>query len=120
MHFNPLPLKATDKDLGMNSKLRYSILTGNTKGYFTVDSSNGQLSTTQALDYETDQIFTLLVHVYDLDGNTSYGESFHDNAVVYISVKVFNGCTVQDNYWPNLSLNYQQKIVFFIFNILGC
>ena len=82
--------KATDEDLGINSKLRYSILTGNSKSYFTVDANTGQLSTTQSLDYETDQIFTLLVQVYDLDGNTSYGESFHDNAVVYISVKVFN------------------------------
>ena len=81
-------LQATDKDLGINSKLRYIILTGNSKGYFKVDGNTGQLSTTQSLDYEKEQTFTLLVQVHDLDGNSSYGESFHDNAVVYISVEV--------------------------------
>ena len=83
-----MSLKATDEDLGINSKLLYSILTGNSEGYFTVDAITGQLSTTKSLDYENDQMFTLLVQVHDLDGNASYGESFHDNAVVYVAVKV--------------------------------
>ena len=33
-------------------------------------------------------MFTLLVQVHDLDGNESYGKSSHDNAVVYVAVKV--------------------------------
>jgi hypothetical protein len=53
-----------------------------------VDTSTGQLSTTKTLDYEKDKMFTLLVQVHDLDGNSSYGQSFHDNAVVYVSVQV--------------------------------
>ena len=53
-----------------------------------MDTSTGQLSTTKTLDYEKDKMFTLLVQVHDLDGNSSYGQSFHDNAVVYVSVQV--------------------------------
>jgi hypothetical protein len=85
-----LSRKATDEDLGINSELRYSILTGNSEGYFTIDATTGQLSTTKSLDYENNQMFTLLVQVHDLNGNASYGESFHDNTVVLVSVKVIH------------------------------
>lgn len=53
-----------------------------------MDSTTGKLSTTKSLDFEKDQIFTLLLQVRDLDGNETYGEPFQDNAVVYVSVEV--------------------------------
>jgi hypothetical protein len=119
-----LSLKASDKDLGLNSKLRYSILTGNAEGYFTVDTSTGQLSTTKTLDYEKDKMFTLLVQVHDLDGNSSYGQSFHDNAVVYVSVQVillerqfFSMSRICDEKCskPKIFLAYISKLLCFSF-----
>ena len=53
-----------------------------------MDSDTGALSTRKSLDFEKNQIFTLLVQVHDLDGNETFGEPFQDNAVVYVSVKV--------------------------------
>ncbi|XP_048237881.1 protocadherin Fat 4-like isoform X2 [Haliotis rufescens] len=57
-------LTATDKDEGFNAKVSYSLIDGGF-GFFQVDESTGEVSTTKAIDRESIQIFNLLIEARD-------------------------------------------------------
>eukprot|EP00794_Sanderia_malayensis_P015994 gene15994-17605_t len=56
---------SSDPDLGLNSSMVYSILSGNENGYFRIDSSNGIISLVKSLDYEARKGFTLIIGLKD-------------------------------------------------------
>ena len=58
---------ATDRDLGINGKVSYSIISGNEDGNFALDSLSGNLTTTSVLDYEEQANYQ--VNEYCLDGH---------------------------------------------------
>ncbi|XP_048580321.1 uncharacterized protein LOC116612238 isoform X2 [Nematostella vectensis] len=60
-----LTLQATDADSGVNAKLVYSILNTTSNGTFTVDPHTGVLRTSQRLDRETVNEYTLTITVHD-------------------------------------------------------
>ena len=69
-------VSATDAD---NHSLTYSITAGNADGKFAIDGGTGPITTAGALDYETDNSYTLTVQADDDNGGT-------DTATVNISV----------------------------------
>ena len=63
---NPLVIKATDADSGLNALLLYEILEEHAKKYFSIDSSTGALRTISGLDYESQTMFEFRVRVSDM------------------------------------------------------
>ena len=57
---------AIDIDDGLNSKLHYTILSGNVGFYFNLNEDTGIISVADYIDYELDQSFELQVQVVDL------------------------------------------------------
>jgi protocadherin Fat 1/2/3 len=64
-NYNPLVIKATDADTGVNSLLSYEILEERAKKFFAIDESTGALRSITALDYEEQKIFKFNVRVSD-------------------------------------------------------
>lgn len=60
--------RATDPDLGANSEIRYSIVSGNRRDTFHVDTITGALYLRKRLDYEDISVYVLNVSAYD-NGN---------------------------------------------------
>ncbi|XP_069388159.1 protocadherin Fat 2 [Paralichthys olivaceus] len=58
--------KATDSDTGFNSKLVYSISSGNEDGCFSIDTFSGDLGLVCPLDRESKEFYILNITVYDL------------------------------------------------------
>ncbi|KAF7240455.1 Protocadherin gamma-C5, partial [Varanus komodoensis] len=63
-------LSASDPDVGVNSKLSYSIVESSTQGlpissYFHINQENGSLYTSRVLDYEQEKVFQVAVEVKD-------------------------------------------------------
>jgi hypothetical protein len=54
-------LKATDKDKGVNSQIKYSITGGDQKNNFTIDADSGLITTATKLDYETKKSYQLTI-----------------------------------------------------------
>lgn len=46
-------VKATDRDVGSNGKLRYSLISGTGRDDFTLNRDSGKLSVARRLDFET-------------------------------------------------------------------
>ena len=63
---NPLVIKATDWDSGLNALLSYEILEEHAKKFFSIDSSTGAIRTIMSLDYESQKIFEFNVRVSDM------------------------------------------------------
>ncbi|XP_060698853.1 cadherin EGF LAG seven-pass G-type receptor 1 isoform X4 [Hemiscyllium ocellatum] len=60
-----LQVKATDRDKGNNAVIHYSIVSGNIKGQFYIDSVNGNIDIINPLDYETTREYTLRIKAQD-------------------------------------------------------
>lgn len=58
-------IKATDADKGNNAAIRYSIVGGNPKSEFAIDSMSGEVTLTKPLDYETMKSYRLVVRAQD-------------------------------------------------------
>ena len=58
-------INATDADSGMNSNLSFAIVDGNINGAFTINSSQGFITTASLLDFERVKFYTLNVTVQD-------------------------------------------------------
>ena len=56
---------ATDDDAGMNGKINYVIVSGDSDGMFEIDRDEGYLSIAKGLDYETRTAFHLNVTASD-------------------------------------------------------
>ncbi|XP_076595621.1 protocadherin Fat 2 [Chaetodon auriga] len=58
--------RATDADTGFNSKLVYTITSGNEDGCFSIDTFSGDLQLVCPLDRESKEFYILNITVYDL------------------------------------------------------
>ena len=58
-------IKATDLDKGNNAAIRYSIVGGNPKSEFAIDSMSGEVTLTKPLDYESMKSYRLVVRAQD-------------------------------------------------------
>ena len=76
---------ATDPDLGNNSTLLYSIVSGNEQGKFGLDPNTGNLSLVQALDYESTTSYHLIITVED-QGTPSTRSSLRNLTVTILVV----------------------------------
>ena len=92
---------ATDLDVGTNSRLNFSILSGNFAGNFFLNSTSGILYIAISLDYESVTSYVLTIKV--MDGNLLLPRS--DNATLFIYVKDTN-----DNSPVFSQLNYTTSV----------
>ncbi|VDP10787.1 unnamed protein product, partial [Soboliphyme baturini] len=60
-----ITVKATDADTGLNAKIRYEILSGNTEGLFEMEPMSGMLKVQKALDSNIQSDYRLAVRGYD-------------------------------------------------------
>lgn len=60
-----LQVFATDKDTGDNSKIQYTIVSGNEEGRFVINEATGILSVGASIDRETVAEFTLVIRARD-------------------------------------------------------
>ncbi|KAJ8975858.1 hypothetical protein NQ317_015895 [Molorchus minor] len=58
-------IKATDADQGVNSAIRYAIISGNTQSQFAIDTLTGDVSLVKPLDYETLRNYRLVIRAQD-------------------------------------------------------
>ncbi|CAH1803297.1 unnamed protein product, partial [Owenia fusiformis] len=58
-------IQATDKDSGVNAKVRYQLKT-NPESVFKIDQLTGKIGLNRGLDYETRKQYTMVVNAYDL------------------------------------------------------
>ena len=96
-----IQIVATDADTG--DVISYSIVNGNDAGSFIISATTGEISTNSVLDFETTQVFYLLVEatdgstepritntlatitVIDVNDNTPiFGEYFHIIYYIYL------------------------------------
>ena len=73
---------ATDDDLGLNSKVYYSIVGGDTLNRFSVDNATGDLRTNSPLDAEVRNIYSLKVRAVDALGLVSLTDATINISVV--------------------------------------
>uniref|UniRef100_A0A3B5M9F6 Cadherin domain-containing protein n=1 Tax=Xiphophorus couchianus TaxID=32473 RepID=A0A3B5M9F6_9TELE len=95
-----IQVEATDKDEGNNAKVQYSIISGNIKGQFYINSEKGEINVINPLDYEmireetTDFYTFAIVSIMVLDVNDNvpaftektYSLKINEDAVVGTSV----------------------------------
>lgn len=55
----------TASEVDPGQSIQYSIVSGNTLGAFSIDSTTGEITTTMALDFESTPVFHLMVQVSD-------------------------------------------------------
>ncbi|XP_067133004.1 protocadherin-like wing polarity protein stan isoform X2 [Centruroides vittatus] len=60
-----LQIRAVDADEGVNAEIRYAIIGGNTQSHFYLNPSNGILTVSSQLDYESVRSYKLLVRAQD-------------------------------------------------------
>ena len=78
--------QATDEDEGLNAALKYTIVSGNDNGDFSINPNSGALSAVKSLDYERNSLYIIIVSVSDLNGDKG---GYEDLAAVQINIKVF-------------------------------
>ncbi|XP_061163889.1 protocadherin Fat 4-like [Saccostrea echinata] len=83
-----LTVQATDIDSGINSKLEYTLLEGNSSSDFSIGTENGTIYTIQNLDRETQSQYTLIVIATDQAEPPSSRKS--TTAEVIIAVRDIN------------------------------
>ncbi|KAG7237073.1 hypothetical protein INR49_032818 [Caranx melampygus] len=77
-------VSAHDPDLGINSLLKYDIVSGNSKGHLKLDPHSGLLVVNHSLDYEEDSKYTITIRATD-GGESSEGHNVAFT-VVFITV----------------------------------
>ncbi|KAH9503770.1 hypothetical protein Btru_066586 [Bulinus truncatus] len=60
-----IKVQANDKDIGKNAELTYSIVGGNTENKFRIDTVTGTINLESYLDYETTQLYKLVITAID-------------------------------------------------------
>lgn len=103
--------KASDKDKGVNAALRYKIISGNEDLNFALNLSTGSFATTRQLDYETGNLYILIVSVADMNGKTG---ALEDLAAVKINIQVCG-----KSYTTHILSDLQSKIFIFICLVSG-
>ena len=74
-------VNATDSDSGLNSKLLFTLTSGNTGSAFTINSTTGVITTANSLDYEKNSFYSLEMSVQDQGS-----PPFRSSAVVKVDV----------------------------------
>lgn len=111
-------VKATDKDIGVNGKIAYSISSGNNEGHFLINEVSGRVSTNAFLDYEAVQNYDLVVSAKDtkhtVPGNLSIRVvNINDNSPVFNPTR-YDVSIAEDSklYYHFLTLNATDKDPF--------
>ncbi|CAB4037415.1 protocadherin Fat 1 isoform X1, partial [Paramuricea clavata] len=65
---------ATDKDLGLNGTIEYTIADGNNEGKFAINSQTGNVTVAHELDFETVRIYSLKIVATDQGTPSLSGE----------------------------------------------
>ncbi|ESO02482.1 hypothetical protein HELRODRAFT_65492, partial [Helobdella robusta] len=105
-----IKLCARDADKGLNGLVEYRFTDETTQKYghlFKINKSTGQISTVQALDFETQQSMTLNVLATD----QGVSGSLSSQATVLVNVK-----DVNDNV-PEIKVNYQTRVIENVTNV---
>ncbi|KAM4562914.1 cadherin EGF LAG seven-pass G-type receptor 3 [Odontesthes bonariensis] len=87
-------VSATDRDKDSNAAVHYNIISGNSRGQFSIDSFTGEIQVVAPLDYEVEREYTLRVRAQDngrppLSNNTGIVSvqvtDVNDNPPIFVS-----------------------------------
>ncbi|XP_059190067.1 cadherin EGF LAG seven-pass G-type receptor 3 [Centropristis striata] len=93
-HSEILRVSATDRDKDSNAAVHYNIISGNSRGQFSIDSVTGEIHVVAPLDYEAEREYTLRVRAQDngrppLSNNTGIVSvqvtDVNDNPPIFVS-----------------------------------
>ncbi|XP_075687862.1 cadherin EGF LAG seven-pass G-type receptor 3 isoform X3 [Rhinoderma darwinii] len=93
-HTEILRVTATDFDKDNNAVVHYNLISGNSRGQFSIDSLNGAIQVVTPLDFETEREYTLRVRAQDsgrppLSNNTGMISvqilDINDHAPIFVS-----------------------------------
>ncbi|XP_062248935.1 cadherin EGF LAG seven-pass G-type receptor 3 [Platichthys flesus] len=93
-HTDILRVSATDRDKDSNAAVHYNIISGNSRGQFSIDSVTGEIQVVAPLDYESEREYTLRVRAQDngrppLSNNTGIVSvqvtDVNDNPPIFVS-----------------------------------
>uniref|UniRef100_A0A669CZ10 Cadherin EGF LAG seven-pass G-type receptor 3 n=1 Tax=Oreochromis niloticus TaxID=8128 RepID=A0A669CZ10_ORENI len=93
-HSEILRVSATDRDKDSNAVVHYNIISGNSRGQFSIDSVTGEIQVVAPLDYEAEREYTLRVRAQDngrppLSNNTGIVSvqvtDVNDNPPIFVS-----------------------------------
>ncbi|KAF1390734.1 hypothetical protein PFLUV_G00061090 [Perca fluviatilis] len=93
-HSEILRVSATDLDKDSNAAVHYNIISGNSRGQFSIDSVTGEIHVVAPLDYEAEREYTLRVRAQDngrppLSNNTGIVSvqvtDVNDNPPIFVS-----------------------------------
>ncbi|XP_053325600.1 cadherin EGF LAG seven-pass G-type receptor 3 [Spea bombifrons] len=93
-HTEILRVTATDHDKDSNALVHYNIISGNSRGQFSIDSVTGEIQVVAPLDFETEREYTLKVRAQDagrppLSNNTGMISvqvvDVNDHAPIFVS-----------------------------------
>ncbi|KAK7884626.1 hypothetical protein WMY93_027749 [Mugilogobius chulae] len=93
-HSEILKVSATDRDKDSNAVVHYNIISGNSRGQFSIDSVTGEIQVVAPLDYESEREYTLRVRAQDngrppLSNNTGIVSvqvtDVNDNPPIFVS-----------------------------------
>ncbi|XP_068136139.1 protocadherin Fat 4 [Hyperolius riggenbachi] len=100
-------VSATDGDTGLNANLRYSIVSGNKLGWFSISENSGLVTSTSALDRETAAQLLLNISAKDQgpQPKTSYATLLVSLLDVNDQRPTFTGLQASDQHWLSLPEN---------------
>ncbi|KAM9342473.1 cadherin EGF LAG seven-pass G-type receptor 3 [Pholidichthys leucotaenia] len=93
-HSEILRVSATDRDKDSNAAVHYNIISGNSRGQFSIDSVTGEIQVVAPLDYEAEREYTLRIRAQDngrppLSNNTGIVSvqvtDVNDNPPIFVS-----------------------------------
>ncbi|KAI1892191.1 hypothetical protein AGOR_G00130780 [Albula goreensis] len=93
-HSEILRVSATDRDKDSNAAVHYNIISGNSRGQFSIDSVTGDIQVVAPLDFEAEREYTLRVRAQDngrppLSNNTGIVSvqvtDVNDNPPIFVS-----------------------------------
>uniref|UniRef100_UPI003AAB7581 cadherin EGF LAG seven-pass G-type receptor 3-like n=1 Tax=Centroberyx gerrardi TaxID=166262 RepID=UPI003AAB7581 len=94
LHSEILRVSATDRDKDSNAAVHYNIISGNSRGQFSIDSVTGEIQVVAPLDFEAEREYTLRVRAQDngrppLSNNTGIVsvqvKDVNDNPPIFVS-----------------------------------
>ena len=102
-------LQANDPDEGLNSELRYVILSGNDVGLFVVDSESGdvRLNMSCDLEQETRPVLNHSLEIFVKDMGTP--QSLNSSVVLHISITPANEFTPQLLHGPSHNFSFPEN-----------
>ena len=102
-------LQANDPDEGLNSELRYVILSGNDGGLFVVDSESGdvRLNMSCDLEQETKPVLNHSLEIFVKDLGTP--QSLNSSVVLHISITPANEFTPQLLHGPSYNFSFPEN-----------